>query len=127
MNWRILLFVVVMLLVGIAMSIDAAVLCANASGSVFVRAQCMGNEQQLDPVALGLVGPSGISGYEVVVDETAADTSPFKQLIVNCPSEKMALGAGWSVLDPTSAFLEGEATAFEPSFNGSQWLVNAKI
>lgn len=52
----------VMLCVGIAVSVDAAVLCANPSGSVFVRAQCNSNEQQLNPAALGLVGPQGPAG-----------------------------------------------------------------
>jgi len=67
-----------------------------------------------------------ISGYEVVVGETPVDSSPTKQLQVKCPKGKKALGAGWSVLDPTGAILEGEATCFEPEFDGSGWLANAK-
>lgn len=68
----------------------------------------------------------GITGYEVVVRETALDATPSKQLQVNCPAGKRALGAGWSVLDPTSAILEGQATYFEPAFEGSGWLTNAR-
>ena len=62
MKSRLLLFVMAILFTGIARSVDAAVLCSNASGSVFVRAQCNANEQQLDPAALGLVGPPGPAG-----------------------------------------------------------------
>ncbi len=42
--------------------VEAAVLCANPSGSVFLRATCNGSEIKLDPVALGLVGPPGPAG-----------------------------------------------------------------
>jgi len=42
--------------------VSAEVLCANKAGAVFVRAQCSKNEVQLDPVALGLVGPRGPKG-----------------------------------------------------------------
>ena len=62
MKSRTLLFVMVILFAGIAKSVDAAVLCSNASGSVFVRAQCNANEQQLNLAALGLVGPPGPAG-----------------------------------------------------------------
>lgn len=73
----------------------------------------------------GEPGPPGVSGYEVVVAETAVDKTVQKQLTVNCPKGKKALGAGWGVLDPTSAILDGQATYFEPAFDGSGWLVNA--
>src|ERR1051325_3614766 len=62
MKSRMVLFVMTVLVVGIASSVDAAVLCSNASGSVFVRAHCNANEQQLDLAALGLVGPPGPAG-----------------------------------------------------------------
>ena len=74
----------------------------------------------------GAAGSPGISGYEVVVGETAVNNTSTKQLQVNCPTGKKALGAGWSVLDPTSAILDGRATYFEPAFDGSHWLVNAQ-
>jgi hypothetical protein len=64
--------------------------------------------------------------YQVVVKETVVDSTPAKQLQVKCPGTKKALGAGWAVLDPTGAYLEGRATAFEPAFDGSSWLVNAQ-
>lgn len=67
-----------------------------------------------------------VSCYEVVVGETVVDNTPSKQLKVNCPAGKKAFGAGWSVLDETSAILEGKATYFEPSYDGSHWLTNAK-
>jgi len=66
------------------------------------------------------------SGYQVVVSETPVDTTSPKQLIVKCPQGKKATGAGWSVLDQTSAILEGESTYSEPAFDGSSWMINAK-
>ena len=74
----------------------------------------------------GPPGPPGAAEYEVVVDETAVTSVPSKQLQVDCPDGKRALGAGWSVLDSTSAILDGQATYFEPAFDGSHWLVNAQ-
>ena len=73
-----------------------------------------------------LVGCASIQGYQVVVAETAVDASPSKQLLATCPTGKRALGAGWSVLDSTSAILEGQATYFEPAYDGASWLANAK-
>jgi hypothetical protein len=76
----------------------------------------------------GTLTPAGatVPGYQVVVGETAVDNSVQKQLKVSCPAGKKALGAGWGVLDPTGAILEGRATYFEPAFDGSHWLVNAR-
>ncbi|MEO0421350.1 MAG: hypothetical protein AAF184_03380 [Pseudomonadota bacterium] len=76
--------------------------------------------------APGAPGAPGVAGYEVVVGETALDSTVTKQLQVDCPVGKKALGAGWAVLDPTSAILDGRATYFEPAFDGSHWLVNAQ-
>ena len=89
------------------------------------------------PVLLGLLmagctgpagpaGPPGISAYEVVVGETPVDATLTKQLQVDCPEGKTALGAGWAVLDSTGAILDGRATYFQPAFDGSHWLVNAQ-
>jgi hypothetical protein len=64
--------------------------------------------------------------YTIIVGETTVDSSPSKQLKVDCPAGMKALGAGWSVLDETSAILEGQATYFEPSYDGTHWLTNAK-
>jgi hypothetical protein len=50
------------LLGGLFSAAAAAVLCANPSGGVSLRTQCNSNETQLDPVALGLVGPRGPQG-----------------------------------------------------------------
>src|SRR5437660_12362767 len=54
-------FVVAILL---AVTSHAAVLCTSGSGSgtVRVRATCRPREVQLDPVALGLQGPTGAAG-----------------------------------------------------------------
>lgn len=45
-----------------SVELSAEVLCSGKNGAVFVRAQCAKNETQLDPVALGLVGPRGPQG-----------------------------------------------------------------
>lgn len=74
----------------------------------------------------GPEGTLGVSGYEVVVGETAVDSAVVKQLKVDCPANKYALGAGWSVLDNTGAILDGQATYFQPAFDGSHWLANAR-
>ena len=85
---------------------------------------------QGQPGPQGLVGPAGspgasLSGYEIVVSESAVSAQAPKQLAVNCPTGKKSVGAGWSVLDSTSALLDGRASYFEPTFDGSGWLVNA--
>ncbi len=49
-------------LAGMNASVDAAVLCANPSGSVFVRDACKASETQLNAAALGLVGRPGPPG-----------------------------------------------------------------
>ncbi|MCY7312768.1 MAG: hypothetical protein LH491_03865 [Pseudoxanthomonas sp.] len=74
----------------------------------------------------GPAGPAGISGYEIVVAQTDANPSASKQLRADCPPGKQVLGAGWSVLDNTDAILDGTATYFEPSFDGTHWLTNAR-
>jgi hypothetical protein len=43
-------------------SAAADVLCRSTNDSLFVRTQCRTNETQVDPVALGLVGPPGPVG-----------------------------------------------------------------
>ena len=88
---------------------------------VFFTAGCSG-----PPGPAGPPGPPGIADYEVVVGETPVDATATKQLQVDCPEGKLALGAGWSVLDPTGAILDGRATYFQPAFDGSHWLVNAQ-
>jgi hypothetical protein len=70
---------------------------------------------------------TGVPGYEIVTHETEVDSTPSKQLRVDCPEGKKALGAGWSVLDATDAILNGRATYFQPAFDGSHWLVNAEL
>jgi hypothetical protein len=59
---RIVIGVVGVLAVAAAAPLEAAVLCANPSGSVFVRDVCKANEVTLNAAALGLVGPAGPAG-----------------------------------------------------------------
>jgi hypothetical protein len=58
MRW-ILLAVV---LVGLWGQADAAVLCQKKNGALFVREECKFVEHQIDPVAVGLQGPTGPPG-----------------------------------------------------------------
>lgn len=73
----------------------------------------------------GPPGTPGVACYSVEVGETPVDNTSLKQLQVDCPDGKKALGAGWAVLDSTSSILEGKVTYFQPAFDGSHWLVNA--
>ncbi len=86
------------------------VLCFNPSGSVFARQQCLSNEQRLDPVALGLVGPqgpagppgpSGISGYQVVSHQEFLSPNTIANVHVECPIGKRVLGGGFDIETPT--------------------------
>jgi len=74
----------------------------------------------------GPPGPPGVSGYQIVVAESPVNSAVSKQVSDTCPTGKKALGAGWGVLDSTSAILDGSATYFEPSINAAGWLVNAR-
>ena len=92
----------------------AAKLCANESGSVFVRDACKANEKVLDPVALGLVGPPGPPGLacpsdpKVVVSTPDAPVAigPYSQAIKICAAETMYL-AGQLPLDPITGAIVG--------------------
>ena len=70
--------------------------------------------------------PKALSGYEIVVGESPVSADSQKQLRVACPPGKRALSAGWGVLDPTGAILEGSVTYFEPAYDGASWLTNAQ-
>ncbi len=52
----------VVALVASASSAEALVLCANKSGSVAVLEKCRAGMTQIDPTAVGLVGPAGEQG-----------------------------------------------------------------
>ena len=91
-------------------TVAQTVLCSNPSGSVFVRQQCLSNEQQLDPVALGLVGPqgpagppgpSGISGYQIVTHQAFLSPSTIANVHVECPIGERVLGGGFDIETPT--------------------------
>jgi len=86
-----------------------AVLCSISSGSVFVRQQCNANEQQLDPVALGLVGPqgpagspgtSGVSGHQIVAHQEFLSGGTSANVHVECPTGKRVLGGGFEIETP---------------------------
>jgi len=72
------------------------------------------------------VAAAAPAGYEIVTAETAVDTFPEKQVSATCPAGKVVLGAAWADLDSTSAIMDGVATYFLPSWDGSGWMVNVR-
>jgi hypothetical protein len=72
------------------------------------------------------VTSSALAGYQVVTQDTVVDTFPIKQLNVTCPGGKSTLGAGFGVLDSTSAILAGASLYSLPAWDASAWLSNAK-
>jgi hypothetical protein len=92
----------------------------------WIFASCMAVLSSPAAAQLLALRPRPVAGYEIVVAETPADTTASKQLQADCPAGKAALGAGWSVLDPSDAILEGAATYSEPAWDGRSWLTNAK-
>jgi hypothetical protein len=125
---------------------EAAVLCSNASGSVFIRAACQVNETALDPVALGLVGPAGpvgppgpagptgeqgpqgalgpagVSGWELL-REPGVDVPPgqIRGAIADCPSGKKPVGGGFLVNGPGPWTVFETEARFDPQFNENGW------
>ena len=85
--------------------------CANPSGSVFVRDVCKSNEEQLDPVALGLQGPPGapgtpgVSAYEIVSHKESVAAGATAQVHVDCPTGKKVLGGGFNTETPADVKL----------------------
>jgi hypothetical protein len=83
------------------------------------------------PGPQGDPGPSGISGYEIVQDYSELNYNDHKQVIVYCPSGKMALGAGWAVLNEDNEYLiqwrPHDGVDSEPRFQGDGWNVNVRI
>jgi hypothetical protein len=65
-----------------------------------------------------------LAGYEVVLVDTAVSAEGSKQLSLGCPVDKVILGAGFGVLDPTGGILDGDALFF--GANGNDWLINAR-
>ena len=109
------------------------VLCANPSGSVFVRQECKSNEDTLDPVALGLVGPQGppgtpgVSAYEIVSHKESVAAGATASVKAVCPTGKKVLGGGFNIETPTDV----KVFASEPSdgagnVNDHQWTVTVQ-
>jgi hypothetical protein len=71
------------------------------------------------------VACGSVAGYSVVTSTSATDTSARKSINVECPSGAQALGAGWAVLDPTGAIVDGEALLFQMNAAGTSWQVAA--
>lgn len=89
---------------------------------------CLDTGSEVDGTEMGSETRTeqSLTGYRIVTGETRVTPLATKQLSVACPQGTKALGAGWGVLDTTGAILDGVASYFEPSFDGSSWLVNAR-
>src|SRR5262245_59795849 len=99
---RALLAAMLVLVVGIFSYADAAVLCANPSGSLAVRAASFkAGEIVVDPIALGLVGPKGadgVSGWELKTSgQINVPPGEFGGDLVNCTAGKRPIGGGFTV------------------------------
>ena len=112
--------------------VTAEVLCTQPSGSVAVRTACKHAEQRLDPVALGLQGPAGVSGYELVSKQFESTASPSNTIVqfgafVACPAGKKVLGGGGSGawVDTASAVHPAAVVSSMPQFiNGEyEWVI----
>jgi len=97
------------LLTATTASLDAAVLCANPSGSVFVRDECKNSETQLDLAALGLVGPPGPPGpgVKTIAGFIYADGAKYGN---GFTVTKLAPGK-WELLFPIAQFSDFPAVA----------------
>jgi len=102
--------------------------CANPSASVFVRAQCKSNEDQLDPVALGLVGPQGppgtpgISAYEIVSNKQSVAIGATASVHAQCPTGKTVLGGGFSVESAKDVLvMSSDPTDGAGTVNNTEW------
>jgi hypothetical protein len=71
-------------------------------------------------------GSAGVAGYEVILRESALDSTAIKQVTASCPAGKRAVGAGWGVVNNTGAILDGQAVYSMPSYDGASWMVNAR-
>jgi hypothetical protein len=75
MTPKLLLLLVVIMVTGAPGSAEAAVLCANPSGSVFVRDACLSNENPLDLAAPGLAARDAYTYSRRGVPLTATATT----------------------------------------------------
>ena len=145
MTRSVLMLVVVV--VGLSSPAEAAVLCVNPGGSLFVRDACIGQETAVDPVALGLVGPqgppgpqgqvgpqgpqgpqgvqgpAGVSGWELI--RAAGVDVPVGQIrggIASCPDGKRPVGGGFLVNGPGPWTVFETEARFDPQFNENGWV-----
>lgn len=65
-------------------------------------------------------------GYEVITGHTALSSWRNKQISLQCPTGKVALGAGWGLLSSSNSIMDGRVTHFGPSWNATGWLINAE-
>lgn len=103
-------------------------LCANPSGSVFVRDKCHPSEDALDPVALGLVGPQGppgtpgVSAYEIVSHKESVAAGATANVRAQCPTGKKVLGGGFNIESPTDVkVLASEPSDGAGNISNQQW------
>src|SRR5262245_14756314 len=100
------LVVLTVLLVGVCLRADAAVLCIPKSGvgKLAIRTQsCKKNEQQLDPAVLGLQGPPGA---------VAKDANGNTLGLVNGPSVLRAIGDAVVAFHVSTIGFEQELTLY---------------
>lgn len=129
--------------------VEAAVLCANPSGSIFVRTACKSGETALDPATLGLVGPpgpagprgeagpagpmgpigatgsSGVSGWEQKTGHFECSNQSYCAGYLSCPAGKRLLGGGaYYVYGPGPDPVQVSINTSTPIDNAT-WFANA--
>ena len=70
---------------------------------------------------------TSLPGFQPVTVTSALGTISIKQVTAACPGQKVATSAGWAVLDPTSAILDGAALTSAASYDGRSWTTNATV
>jgi hypothetical protein len=83
---------------------------------------CANNQQPLSWNQEGPAGVDGVSGYEIVVEESQPTSSFDSGLQIMCPSGKKALGGGGAVLYATgSPSAHPNVNVDKPLLGGAGW------
>jgi len=70
--------------------------------------------------------PFYLPGYEQW-STTVTGQPGFADLSTPCPAGKVSLGAGWRLRTSTGGLLDGRATTFQPSWNGTTWMTRTDV
>jgi hypothetical protein len=106
-------FVSSLVLVVLASSASAEVLCLNKRGALKARLACKATETQADPAALGLQGPPGSVAAPVVrvgPADTANGGGQYLESTAACNAGELAISGGFIVTDGCINLQQYDAT-----------------